>query len=151
MKTIEEKAKAYDESVERAKVAYKDTDRHIKATIERIFPELAESEDERIRKAIVSFIETEACDSPISKEWIAYIEKQKEQKQTSFNEPYNPDEYEVVMEGNATSLKRKEQKPAEWSEEDEKKIHFLARLIELQVPRSGTSDRRQLPSGQRSR
>jgi hypothetical protein len=28
---------------------------------------------------------------------------------------------------------QKEQKPAEWSEEDEKKIHFLSRLIELQV------------------
>lgn len=28
---------------------------------------------------------------------------------------------------------KKEQKPVEWSEEDEKKIHFLSRLIELQV------------------
>ena len=40
-------------------------------------------------------------------------EKQKEQKPTSFNEPYNPDDYEVVMEGNATSLKKKEKKPAD--------------------------------------
>ena len=38
---------------------------------------------------------------------------QKEQKPKTFNEPYNPDEYEVVMEGNATGLKRKEQKPIE--------------------------------------
>lgn len=48
MMTIEEKAKAYDEALERAIVAYKDTDRHIKATIERIFPDLKESEDERM-------------------------------------------------------------------------------------------------------
>ena len=43
-------------------------------------------------------------------------EKQKEQKPISFNIPYNPDDYEVVMEGNAISLKRKEQKPDEDSE-----------------------------------
>ena len=42
--------------------------------------------------------------------FLAYLERQKEQKPISFNEPYNPDEYEVVMEGNATSLKLKEQK-----------------------------------------
>lgn len=40
---------------------------------------------------------------------ISQQEKQKEQKPISFNEPYNPDDYEVVMEGNATGLKRKEQ------------------------------------------
>ena len=44
-------------------------------------------------------------------------EKQKEQKPISFNIPFNPDDYEVVMEGNAISLKRKEQKPAECSED----------------------------------
>lgn len=42
------------------------------------------------------------------------------QKPATFSEPYNPDDYEVVLEGNATSLRRKEQKPAEWSEEDER-------------------------------
>ena len=41
------------------------------------------------------------------------IEKQKEQKPTSFYTPYNPDEYEAVEVGNATCLRRKEQKPAE--------------------------------------
>ena len=40
-----------------------------------------------------------------------YSDVQKEQKPDTFNEPYNPDEYDVVMEGNAISLKRKEQKP----------------------------------------
>lgn len=40
------------------------------------------------------------------------MEEQKEQKPISFNEPYNPDDYEVVIEGNATGLRRKEQKPA---------------------------------------
>ena len=52
--TIEQKAKAYDEALEIANAAYKDEDRHLKATLERIFPELKESEDERIKKAIIS-------------------------------------------------------------------------------------------------
>ena len=37
----------------------------------------------------------------------------KEQKPISFNQPYNPDDYEVVMEGDATCVRRKEQKPVE--------------------------------------
>ena len=44
------------------------------------------------------------------------FEKQREQESFSFNEPYNPDDYEVVMEGNATGLKKKERNPAEWDE-----------------------------------
>ena len=63
------------------------------------------------------------------------------QKLETFHSPYNPDEYEVVMEGNATILRRKEQKPeypftpdecikpAEWSEEDEKIISSIRHII----------------------
>ena len=43
-------------------------------------------------------------------------EKRRERESFSFNEPYNPDDYEVVMEGNATGLKKKERNPAEWDE-----------------------------------
>lgn len=42
-----------------------------------------------------------------------WLKKQKGQKPISFNEPYNPDDYEVVIKGNATGLKKKEQKPSE--------------------------------------
>ena len=85
-------------------------------------PELRESYDERVRKNIVATIEQCPDDflSPKNRDrMLAYLEKLKEQKPKTFNEPYNPDEYEVVMEGNATSLKRKEQKPT-WSEEDKR-------------------------------
>ncbi len=77
----------------------------------KVIFKLKESEDEKIRKEIIKFIQDfcNPCDPDYDK-WIAYLEKQKEQKPTSFNEPYNSDEYEVVTEGNATSLKRKEQK-----------------------------------------
>lgn len=59
-----------------------------KAVLESIFPELAESEDERVNEEIRNFL----IDMECKREWIAYLEKQKEQK------------------------------PAEWSEEDEEKL-----------------------------
>lgn len=52
--TQEEKAKAYDEALERASVAYKDEDRHLKSTLERIFPELKENDDKKIKNAILN-------------------------------------------------------------------------------------------------
>ena len=54
MKTIEEKAKAYDEAIEKAKVMHEEgmmTER-----LEYLFPELKESEDEKIRKELVSLV-----------------------------------------------------------------------------------------------
>ena len=72
-----------------------------KQALETIFPELSESEDERIRKEIIDFIQW-AEDMGMTRHdyhqakrpavWLAYLEKQKEQK------------------------------PAEWSEEDEKRL-----------------------------
>lgn len=55
--TEKEKAKAYDEALKKASVAHKDEDRHLKATLERIFPELKESDDERIKKNCIRFLE----------------------------------------------------------------------------------------------
>lgn len=67
-----------------------------------------ESEDETIRKNIISFLESHVPDSPTScigkTQMINWLERQKEQK------------------------------PAEWSEEVKKKIVFLERLIMYNVP-----------------
>jgi len=79
-----------------------------------------ESEDERIRKELIFFLNEEILQCSIKehadklKEFVSYLEKQKEQKPTSFNDPYNSDDYEVVVEGNATILKRKEQKSVDY-------------------------------------
>lgn len=43
----------YKEALSKAAIAYKDEDRHLKATLERIFPELAESEDEKVSHQFV--------------------------------------------------------------------------------------------------
>ena len=73
--SIGKKAKRYDEAFKEASIAYKDEDRHLKATLERIFPELKESEDERIRGAIIGHLK----DNNLT-EWAAWLEKQGEQK-----------------------------------------------------------------------
>lgn len=138
MKTIEEKAKAYDEALERAKETLGEMNKYHSTAgiddIEYIFPELRESEDEIHRKWILEYLYDglRKADEQFKdhfKSAIDWLEKQKEQKPTSFNEPYNPDEYEVVMEGNATSLKRKERNPT-WSEEDEKMFCNLIGIME---------------------
>ena len=46
--SIEEKAKRYDEALDNAKVVYKTIRKDLKPVIEQIFPELEESDDERI-------------------------------------------------------------------------------------------------------
>lgn len=54
--TDKEKAKAYDEALKKTSVAHKDEDRHLKATLERIFPELNEDKDEKIKNAILDLL-----------------------------------------------------------------------------------------------
>lgn len=56
--TIEEKAKRYDETIERAKEWYSDVQIGIwfKGNLEKLFPELKESEDERIREALIALL-----------------------------------------------------------------------------------------------
>ena len=71
--------KKYKEALERAKTLYENANGMIlKKWVEQVFPELAESEDERIRKEILEFV-TIVADSKSNKmEWIAWLEKQVE-------------------------------------------------------------------------
>ena len=75
--TEKEKAKAYDEAVERANKIYGNS------ITEEIFPELKESEDDRIKKDLIQWIE-EFPDiiwrGHYKKDVIAWLEKQGEQK-----------------------------------------------------------------------
>ena len=110
--TTEEKAKAYDEALEKARKLqddWKSTQNRAWREIETVFPQLRESEDERIRKYLIE--ELKAAKSvgelkftipqPTREECIAYLEKQKEQK------------------------------PAEWSEEDERMLSRCVKSIEV--------------------
>lgn len=90
--SIEEKAKAYDEAKARMSIAY-NSNRCTIGFMNEIFPETTESEDERIRKELITIIECAADDNSHiyiskidSKRYIAWLEKHGEQKLT---EEYN--------------------------------------------------------------
>lgn len=83
--SIEQKAKRYDEAIKEATIAHKDEDRHLKSTIERIFPELKESNDERIRKSLIELFKDMEWDDSILHDYnmdkdktIAWLEKHDE-------------------------------------------------------------------------
>ena len=73
--------KAYKEALERAREFQKSKDGLCVLTTESIFPELKESEDEKIRKALVGFHKsTIDVDGIKGEEIVAWLEKQGEQK-----------------------------------------------------------------------
>lgn len=81
--SIEQKAKAYDEAIKRAKV-FKEhlleiNDKGYADEMDYIFPELQESEDERIRKSLIDMLKN---DEKCYLKEIAWLEKQGEKKET---------------------------------------------------------------------
>lgn len=171
--TREEKAKKYDEALEWMRKVYPTLTGADKEDAEHYFPELAESEDEKIRKDVLAFIKHEGqhIDRYKWPKWIAWLEKQKENPKSAdsissdcvsdakcenehneegdfvfelrqiigshrYSDIYG--EYTNDEEGMASEIlelckceleKQKEQKPLEWSEEDEHRygdaIYFL--------------------------
>jgi hypothetical protein len=86
MKTIRQKAKAYDEAVRKAKIALDCCDSASiasKNTVYDIFPELKESEGENIRKELINFLQlphSQFVGERKQEKWIAWFEKQDGQK-----------------------------------------------------------------------
>ena len=95
--TQEEKAKRYDKALERAREEL-GSGSYNKGTIEYIFPELAESEDERIRKGLIQgfneCLDSSSYPKNAIKYWhgiviediLAWLEKQKELVSTDFDD-----------------------------------------------------------------
>lgn len=89
MATVEQKAKAYDEALERARKelqACGSSDCNAARQIFRFFPELSESKDERIRKNLIELLLDTPSQDIIShhlglNEVLAWLEKQGEAKQ----------------------------------------------------------------------
>ena len=81
--------KAYKEALERAKESLKDgtISSNTISYIEEIFPELKESEDERIRKWIIGVLSTYEHDRDLRNAAIAWLEKQGEKKPADKVEP----------------------------------------------------------------
>ena len=125
-------------------------------SLEEIFPELKESEDERIRKEIIHYIlyKADGVSEKQEHEWVAWLEKQKEnpdrliligkaksEKQVVLLAESNGDEniyWDTKSEEDAVSLLEKglkffgKQKPAVWSEEDERMRNQLVYDVEYQ-------------------
>jgi len=78
--------KEYKEALEKAKIFKKHlleiNDKGYAEEMDYIFPELKESEDERIRKEIINYFKCQSRDEPsrehIHNKWIAWLEKQQE-------------------------------------------------------------------------
>ena len=148
--TDKEKAKAYDEALERVKKMFSDKE------IKYLFPELAESEDERIRNWIINDINYNMSNEPLNnseyrkkaKKAIAWLEKQGEQKsawseedEKMFRSLHNL--IYVVPDCDCDSKEKKELSDfldslkntlqpnlqQEWSEEDEKCIKLITDII----------------------
>jgi len=83
--SIEQKAQRYDEAIERAKntIEVNQTIPNIVECVESLFPELKESEDERIRKYLTSFVELNSgvnLPPEDAKKILAWLKKQGKQK-----------------------------------------------------------------------
>lgn len=93
--STEQKAKAYDKALERMKAwvkgEYPECFTEAQKTAEFIFPELKESEDERIKKAIMEFFELQDDNTTYSfipkKDILTWLEKQGEKKSADKVEP----------------------------------------------------------------
>lgn len=98
------------------------------------FPELKESEDERIRKNCIHFLELQKvhhADTSEIDDCIAYLEMQKE--------PLTPEEkmnHPLYLEGFDVGRRVGEvvAKPAEWSEEDEEMLVGIIERGSAQIP-----------------
>ena len=94
--TIEEKAARYDKAIEIAKKINNEHQAQPFNVMTRVFPELKESEDEKIRKELLESFKYQQRESRTDKEWlngiklsevVAWLEKQGEQKSTDKVEP----------------------------------------------------------------
>ena len=149
--------KAYKEAFEKAKMSYHtgDYDKDTLEMLEIIFPELAESEDERIRKAIIKYLDALDDDEiryGVSfKDMRAWLEKQKPVEYTKGEdygidglwhairileqtlgtvEGYQSDDGILEHQCAITAVKELyKQKPVEWSEEDDKTLKRVIKSI----------------------
>ena len=134
MKTIEEKAKAYDEAIKKAAALYKASEpmSGCNVIIETLFPEIKESEDEKIRKSLIILLQhfckgyrVPGLEFPVSyKDMLAWLEKQGEQEKDILED--------AILDGNedgliAETIRYKHEKQSEQKPTDKVKPKFKVR------------------------
>jgi hypothetical protein len=121
----EEKAKAYDRVSKEVKDFFEGKQKmynDVEQTLEYLFPDLKESEDEKIRKDIIFYIKAIANNENISpdskkecKTWIAWLEKQGREKPQRM---ISAEAKEAMYD-----------KPA-WNEKDEKEYKYVLKFVD---------------------
>lgn len=100
--TQEEKARAYDEALARAKdmMSYKEVRRE---DMEYLFPELKKSEDEKIRKELLAVVNDLVLPDEQQSRFIAWLEKQGEQnhngKKWIYEDAYLKEREQLFQDG----------------------------------------------------
>ena len=126
--------------------AKENKDKELIQSLELIFPELKESEDERIRKEIICYFDREITlsnfggDIATFKKWIAWLEKQsdisptKDELEALWIAAYEPTKnWSEKLQSLHEKLTRCEQIPNDktgWSEEDEDSVDIAIRIIQ---------------------
>ena len=109
----------------KAKMDYYESDKRLRAALETLIPELRESEDERIRKEIISALKF-ANDGGVYDKHIAYLEKQKEQKPAESKVDVKIlKDIDLALRGLYDALQQKN----EWSEEDEERLDSVISFL----------------------
>ena len=149
--------KEYNHAFEIAKGYWGGVTDFIRGILESMFPQLAESEDERMRRELLEYAKGQVRsynnmvsgdydsrdkeDKKMHEWWkkiVTYLEKQKEQKPELCDmgrwdeESYNNGIHHVLQNLEAYGLTK--QKPAEWSEEDEKMLTGIIERGSSQPP-----------------
>lgn len=138
IKSIEEKAKAYDEVREKIAIRFGSN------VADEIFSQFEMSEDDRIRKRIIALVNAHG-QGMYKDEMLAYLEKQVEQKPAWSEDDENrinrliayfedkesfTAEDDIVYANWLKSLKDRVQPKQEWSEEDEKMLNQIIKDYE---------------------
>lgn len=121
--TTEEKVKAYLEDLKKAK-----------DLLEKIFTELKESEDERIRKELLAVINDLILPEEQRARFNTWLEKQKANTEGDFGRGYDCG-YKACLNSHGAEFfeKQKEQNPIEWSEEDKFKLEDAITGIDVGI------------------
>lgn len=152
--SIEGKATRYDQAIKVAKSKIKNDKDHVlyEDDIIEIFPELKESEDERIRKWLIALIEwsksyaASGITSDEAKEMTAWLEKQKTSDEALqyLKENHSPSEvsdFQAAMniavakaydKGYNDGLKKQDEQKPVWSEEDATHYNRILKELNLQ-------------------
>ena len=148
--SIEEKAKRYDEAHNVAENIHRfSSDLAEIKRMEQLFPELKESEDERIRKEIIESMRHQMdrfSDAPNVikkyKKWIAWLEKRGEQKPdychhevdlSGCSEEYRKAYYDGWNNCNQQHAQLEAEQKPDWSEEDEDILNTIINHFKVDI------------------